>query len=104
NADLAADLLVLARDRLQVIELVDRALDRFRAEQHLDDRGVVRLVDLDQPAAQLADGLVAVAPELREPAALEGAESGELVPPALVQRQVALENGQSLRDVADFGL
>ena len=51
---LRRDAFVLPRNRVEVVELVERILERARFENHLDERGVTRLVDVDHPQVELA--------------------------------------------------
>jgi hypothetical protein len=51
---LRCDAFVLPGDRIEIVELVERILERPRFENHLDKGGVPRLVDVDHPQIELA--------------------------------------------------
>ncbi len=50
--DLARDLFILVSDGVHVIDLVDDVAEAARAQQHIDRRRIVRLVDRDQSPVQ----------------------------------------------------
>jgi hypothetical protein len=53
DCDLRRDVLVLLRDRAEVVDAVERVLIRVRLENHLDERRIVRLVQIDHSQVQL---------------------------------------------------
>ena len=54
TGDRGGNALVLSCDRLEVVNLVEHVLERLRLEDHLDQRGIARLVDVDHPQVELA--------------------------------------------------
>ena len=52
--DCGGNAFVLSRNRLEVVNLVEDVLERLRLEDHLDERRVARLVDVDHPQVELA--------------------------------------------------
>jgi hypothetical protein len=104
DPDLGRDVLVLLRDRIEVVDAVERILERLGLDDHLDERRVVRFVQVDHPQVELMHGRRVRVPQEVQALRLERVQRVELVEPALVQLEVALENRQLLRDVADAGL
>ena len=47
------DVLVLESDRVQIVDPVERGLERIRLDNHLDQRRIVCLVDVDHPQVEL---------------------------------------------------
>jgi hypothetical protein len=94
------DVLVLLRDRVEVVDAVERILERVRLDDHLHQRRIVRLVQVDHPQVELVQrGRVGARQEV-EPLGLERVQRVELVEPPLVQLEITLEQPQLLRDVA----
>ncbi len=101
---LRRDPLVLLADLVQVLNLVERVLDRARAEDEVERRGLVGLVDVDEAPVQGADRCGVLLLQEVEPVRLEPEERVERVEPPLVQREIGLERLQPKRDVADLRL
>src|SRR6266540_373780 len=98
------DVLVLFRDRLQIVDSVERVLERVGFEDHLDERRVLRLVDVDHPQVQLVNDRCVFLAEEVQPFGLELEQLVEAIEPALVQREVLLQGRKLLRDVHDLPL
>ena len=96
------DVLVLARDRLEVVNLVERVLQRRGRENHVDERRVARLVDVDHAEVQLTDDACVLTSQEPEPLRLEGEEGVELVEPALVELEILSQHREPSRHVADL--
>ena len=102
--DRRGDALVLPRDRLEVVNLVEHVLERLRLEDHLDERGIARLVDVDHAQVELAQDACVLTSQEVEALGLEVEQLVEPVEPPLVQRKILFENRELLRDVADLAL
>ena len=101
NADVARDLLVLLRDRVEVVKLFHRVLDRLRVEQHFECGRTARFVDLNETAIQGVQHERVFTLQEGQPMCLEAVERIELVESSLVQREVAPQQRQALGHTAD---
>ena len=86
------------------MQLVQRILERARLEDHVDNRRIACLVDVDHAQVQLAYDPPVLPPQEGEPFGLEGKELVQLIEPPLMKRKVSLEDGQLLRNVSDSTL
>ena len=73
------DVLVLLRDRVQIVDAVERVLEGARLDDHLDQRRIVRLVDVDHPQVELVQRPRVGALQKGETLRLELVERVELV-------------------------
>ena len=102
--DQRSDALVLACDRVEIVQPVEDVLERARLQDHLDHRRILRLVDVDHAQVELPHHLGVLTAEEVQPLRLEVEELVQPIEPALMQRKILLEGRELLRDVADPAL
>jgi hypothetical protein len=94
------DVLVLVRDRAEVVQLVEHILEALRGQQHVDRRRIVLLVDRDEPPVQpLHESAYALRDTGSTRRTEELAELAEAAPPELeirLQRAQAVETSPTL--------
>ena len=95
---------VLVADLVHVLHLVERVLHVARAEEDVERRGRVRLVDVDEATLERRDRRPVLLLEEGVALRLEREERVQRVETPLVQREVGLERLQAERDVADSSL
>ncbi len=103
-ADRVGDPLVLVRELTRVVEPRDHLAEAGRFEQDVDGAQIARLVDRDEPVAQMVERLLVLSSQESELLGLQSPElsdPGEALP---LQREVLLERLEVFRHAADLRL
>jgi len=100
--DRRGDALVLPCDCFEVMNLIEHILERLGRQDHLHERGITRLVDVDHAQVQLTHDVRVLTSEEVEALGLEVEQLVEPVEPPLVQRKILFEDRKLLRNVADL--
>ena len=88
---LARDVLVLRRNRVQVVELVEHVVEVPRGEQDVDRRRLRLLVDVDQSQVQALHGERVLVLQKTKSHRLDVEQLSRLVQPLLVQLEIGLQ-------------
>ena len=84
------------------MHLIQHILERLGRQDHLHERGITRLVDVDHAQVQLTHDVRVLTFEEVEALGLEVEQLVEPVEPPLVQRKIPFEDRKLLRNVADL--